>query len=101
MRIATEKPLFLLQGGCRFEKMHLLKESDRPLLTLPLGQSLLRINGLCQLKANGIDRIERTHRFLEDHTDLATPNLLHLAGGQRSKSMASPLALAETTLRRG
>ncbi len=43
---------------------------------------LVEDDRLHDLRADGEDRVERGHRLLEDHADVAAANRLHLALGQ-------------------
>src|SRR6185437_11993783 len=68
-----------------------LEQLDRPRPRLPLRHVLMHLDGLRHLPADGVDRVERGHRVLEDHRDPPAADLL-----ERTLREAEQLPAAET-----
>ncbi len=49
---------------------------------------LVGFEDLGDLKADGVDRVERGHRFLEDHGDVLAPDLAHVSLGLLQEVLA-------------
>ena len=60
-----------------------LEHLPRPVHRLALARSLVDANRLGDLLADGVHRVERRHRLLEDHRDLVAADALHLAVAER------------------
>ena len=57
---------------------HLHEEGERRLLGLSLGQLEVDLEGLGDLVADALHRVERRHGVLEDHGDVGAPELAQL-----------------------
>ena len=60
------------------------------------GHGAMDAENLCDLVADGLERVERGHRFLEDHADLAPADAAQVAVGE-----AGEVGIAETYRARG
>ena len=97
-RFIIESGLFSVdggaQGGIGREQLDLLQAGDR-LLTSRLFRNILVLpNGLYHLKPHGVDRVQRAHRLLKNHRDLATPVALQLSfaeGAQVNRRPSPPV----------
>ncbi len=59
-----------------------LQHLDRALERRPPGEALVQGQRLGDLAADGQDRVERGHRFLEDHRDVVAADGAHLGRRQ-------------------
>jgi hypothetical protein len=75
----------LLRLGDADERQHV----HRPLEALRAADALVADHRLGDLVADGVDGVQRGHRLLEDHPDLAAPDRPHLALGQAGEVAAA------------
>ena len=50
---------------------------DGPVVRFPPAEALVQADGLADLVADRVDRVERGHRLLEDHRDIVAAHLAH------------------------
>ena len=72
----------------------LLQHLDGAGETILLGQAFMRADRFHDLLANGEDRVQRGHRFLENHCDAGATQTLHRAVGQFQKILSLELDAA-------
>ncbi len=66
----------------------LLQHLQCPGVDGALREAFVRADGLHDLLADGEDRIERSHRFLEDHGDARATDALHAGIGKFDEDFA-------------
>ncbi len=64
---------------CRFGNSDGIQKVAGRIYRLGFGEILVQTQAFGDLPADGVDRIERCHRVLEDHRDVLTPDLFKLA----------------------
>ncbi|MNT47961.1 hypothetical protein D3C72_1847180 [compost metagenome] len=69
----------------RFGDVHGIEHAQRHRLGRNTLRSLMFADRLCQLRADRHDRIERRHRLLEHHGDIAAAHAAHRAVAQARK----------------
>ena len=75
---ARELVRILLEAALRIGNAHQLHELDGTRLRLLLRHAEMDEERLHDLEADRQHRVERCHRLLEDHRDVASPDLAHL-----------------------
>ena len=75
----------LLEPRLGLGDAHLLEERQRPRAGLRAGDAVVEEQHLLDLLADGVDRVERAHRLLEDHRDLAAAERAHPRLRQREQ----------------
>ena len=78
MRVLGDTP-------CRIRDTNQLEHLYDPVSSLTSRQFLVELDNLCHLIAHRVHRVQRGHRFLEDHGDLVTSNLPHFPFRQFEK----------------
>ena len=68
----------VLDAALRLRDLHQRQHLHRPPMRGLARQALVQAQRLDDLRAHGMHRIERGHRFLEDHRDLAAPDRAQL-----------------------
>ena len=68
----------VLDAALRLRDLHQRQHLHRPPMRGFARQALVQAQRLDDLRAHGMHRIERGHRFLEDHRDLAAPDRAQL-----------------------
>ena len=84
----------LVDAGFRGRDAGFLEQADRALARLRGRHRQVGHDGLDQLPADGVERVERGQRVLEDGADLAAPDLAHLLVGQVVDAPAAEADLA-------
>ena len=65
------------RGAFGLGQAHVFEQLDCPLARVPLCQSAMQHQGLSDLRAHAMQRIERRHRLLEDHGDAVAAQFPH------------------------
>ncbi len=78
----------LFDAPARFVDTDQFQKLDRTFLGLGLGHIQMRHHGLGQLQADRQNRVQRGHRFLEDHGDVAAANFPNLVLGAERQVLA-------------
>jgi hypothetical protein len=88
---AGEAVRVVAQAFCGAWDPHLLEQLDRLLVGLLLGDVVVAPDRLGDLRPDRQGRVQRRHRILEDHRDLAAADVLELALGELGQ--VAPLVL--------
>ena len=75
---------------------HAVEQADRPLVGLLAGQPFMQLQHLANLAANGEQRVEGRHGFLEDHGDLAAAQGPASRLGRLEQGLPAPKHLTRT-----
>ncbi len=79
----------------RFRDAHLLQQRQGPLARFGLAQVLMEPNGLGDLVAHAVHRVERRQGFLKDHRHAVAAHMAHLLFAHRHKIDRLALAVGD------
>ena len=90
----------VVRSALRRRDVHQPQHLDGAVHRIAAVQALVHPDGLGDLVADGIDRVQRGHRLLEDDGDLLAADLSHLVRAERDEVAALPHDLAVDNLAR-